>query len=487
MRKVFTLFVVALFASFTANAQVTQAAFAPAATNAEGVGQNGGGGANYRNALRAGVSISVLHQGWAKADVEAPVFPTDYPYPQWDFTWHWDNLYDPGSDLTGNTPTLLLPTTDGGDGVVNASTASHVPTRSGLYFAGIDADGRRANNGVASGKSYFRLNTYGGGGDPAYVENITKLREYLGTPLNHPDFSAPLNALDSAAACIVKLSETNNAMAFYPGKFAKTDFRFTFNFNESHPSSDITFKLLQVDKGTTGNDMKYKMVVSIAPFDPDGADTNAKNVLGTFQNISGANVTNFGCDKTDSASVYGNVGPYRYEFADVMVANGSQSGELAAPVTINLAEKIKTVSSDFTTADLARKRITIAIVGEAANSGAIVEAGGVEHKYNPVVAFDDLHFSYWRNWYQANNSGLTEHGENPPTGIRDIAVSTTKVIGKKGQIEIIGAQAAISVYSITGQKVASFVSAQEYRTVSVPAGVYIVAEKDQLAVKVIVR
>jgi hypothetical protein len=486
MKKITLLALVAMLTSFTANAQITQAAFAPAATNSEGVAQNGGGGANYRNALRAGVGITVLHPGWAKADVDAPVFPTDYPYPHWNFTWHWDNLYDPGSDLSGNTPTPLLQTADAGGGVVNATSASHVPTRGGLYFAGIDTDGRRANNGVASGKGYFRLQTYSTGGDAVYVENMTALRAYLGSTLNHPDFSAPLNALDSVAACIVKLSDSNNALAFYPGKYAKTDFRFTFNFNESYPSSDITFKLLQIDKGTTGNDVKYKMVVSIAPYDPDGADTSAKNVLGSFQNIAAANA-NFGCDKTDSASIYGNVGPYRYEFADVIVANGGATSELATPVIINLVEKIKTVSGNFALTDLARKRITIAIVGEAANSSALVEAGGAEHKYNPVIAFDDLRFSFWKNWYQANNSGLTETGGTPPTAIHDTPISITKVIGQKGQIEISGAKAAVTVYGITGQKIATIVPIQGTEYISVPSGVYLVSEKGQPAKKVLVK
>jgi hypothetical protein len=477
MRKITLLALVFAFVSFTANAQVTQAAFAPAAKDANGVDQNGGGGANYRNALRAGVLISVLHAGWAKADVASPVFPTDYPYPHWNFNWNWDNLYDPGSNFDGNTPTPLLLTTDAGGGVVNASAASHVPTRGGLYFAGIDTDGRRANNGVANGKSYFRLQTYSTGGDPAYVENIAALRDYLGTPLKHPDFSGPLNALDSAAACIVKLSDSDNALALYPGQFAKSDFRFTFNFNESYPSSDISFKLLQVDKGTTGNDMKYKLVVSLAPFDPNAED---KNVLGGFQNISTS--SNFGCDKTDSAAVYGNVGPYRYEIADVLIATSS---ELAVPATINIVEKIKSVNADFALTDLVRKRITIAIVGEAANSGAIVEAGGAEHKYNPVIAFDDLHFSFWKNWYQANNSGLVENGDIPPTAIQNVLLSSTQIIGQKGQITISGAQAPVTVYNVTGQKAGALLKGS--RTISLPAGIYLVAEQGQPAKKVVVK
>lgn len=485
MKKFFTLLIgILVLTPFMANAQVTNAAFGPAPTNEAGEGQYGSG--NYRNALRAGVGISVLNPGWAKADKPEPVFPTDYEYPHWDFTWHWDNLYDPGSSLDGNTPTALLPTTDAGNGTVNASSASHVPTRGGLYFAGIDSDGRRANNGVANGKSYFRLNTYGGGGDAVYVENVAALRAYLGTTLNHPDFSAPLNALDSAAVCVVKLSDSNNALGLYPGKYAKADFRFTFNFNESYPSSDISFDLLQVDRGTTGNDMKYKLVVSLAPYDPNAPEGVDKNTLGSFKNISSATATDFGCDKTDSASVYGSVGPYRYEFADVLVANGGAASELAAPVTINLVEKIKTITADFALTDLVRKRITVAVVGEAANSSSVVEAGGDDHKYNPVIAFDNLHFSFWRNWYQANNSGLTEHGTTPPaTGFRDAIVPTTSVVGLKGRIDISGAKAAVTVYNITGQKVGTVLRGSQ--SIFVPAGIYLVTEPNQPTVKLVVK
>jgi hypothetical protein len=64
-------------------------------------------------------------------------------------------------------------------------------------------------------------------------------------------------------------------------------------------------------------------------------------------------------------------------------------------------------------------------------------------------------------------------------------VSTTKIIGKKGQIEVTGAKAPVAVYNITGQKAAVILPGN--RSVSVPAGIYVVAEKNQPPVKILVK
>jgi hypothetical protein len=73
------------------------------------------------------------------------------------------------------------------------------------------------------------------------------------------------------------------------------------------------------------------------------------------------------------------------------------------------------------------------------------------------------------------------------SSISTVNTSSTKIIGQKGQIEITGAQASVTIYSVTGQKVATFVPAQGSQIVSVPSGVYMVAERDQPVVKVLVK
>lgn len=65
--------------------------------------------------------------------------------------------------------------------------------------------------------------------------------------------------------------------------------------------------------------------------------------------------------------------------------------------------------------------------------------------------------------------------------------STTIIMGKKGQIEIADAQEDVIVYNITGQKIATLLPNQGSHTVTVPSGVYLVAEKNQSVVKISVR
>ena len=71
--------------------------------------------------------------------------------------------------------------------------------------------------------------------------------------------------------------------------------------------------------------------------------------------------------------------------------------------------------------------------------------------------------------------------------ISKVKTSSTIVNGLKGQIEITGAQASVSVYNITGQKIATFVPNSGSRFVFVPAGIYLVAEQNQPTVKIIVK
>jgi hypothetical protein len=275
---------------------------------------------------------------------------------------------------------------------------------------------------------------------------------------------------DSSAVFAIKVAEGDNALAFYPGKFDKTDLRLAFQFDSSHVSSDISFKLLQVDKGTSGKNMTYKLVVSLMP--------PLSGALYNFVNIGSAlSVAATGCDKIDSLS-YGDVGPERYVIDNIFAAQGG-AADMTAATTINVADLIKTKNPSFTAVDFSKKRIIIAIIGEASEAAT---AG----TYHPIVALDDIKVNYWINWYQATNLGLAESGSLPPASIRDVAFSAAKIIGKKGQIDIIDAQSAVTIYTLTGQKVGTLLN-KGRQSISVPAGVYLVTEPNRPTTKVIVK
>jgi hypothetical protein len=218
-----------------------------------------------------------------------------------------------------------------------------------------------------------------------------------------------------------------------------------------------------VDKGTSGKNMTYKMVVSLMP-PIGGAAYNFVNI-GSAINYAG----NTGCDKIDSTS-YGDAGPNRYVIDNIFNAQGGAS-DMTAATTISVLEKIKTKNPDFTIDDFSKKRIVVAIIGESNEAGA-------QGTHHPIIAIDDIQVSYWIDWYKTINGGLY-------TSIGKTAVSSTKVIGKVGQIQILDAQAAGTIYNITGQKVADFAAGNQ--NLDVKSGIYMVVEKNQPTQKVIVK
>lgn len=501
MRKIFTLFVlVALFASFTANAQVTKASvWAPTSDNTNYFLYGG----NYKNTVQAGVTITQLHKGWPDATKPTPA-TGDYKFPHWSLLWHFNGLKDNKNNLdpSDDVPTTYLKiseiaeadtlywtahATDPDVPLAKTIAASHLPTRNGIFFAGVDADGGKHAQGIVNNKDWLRLQSYQSGGNAVLVESVSDFIGFLSCGKvikervrsgSDPNYTFSANTLtenfsvaDSTVVFAVKIAEDENVLAFYPGKFDKTDLRLAFQFDSSYVSSDITLKLLQVSKGTSGKNMTYKMVVSLIP--PMSGSAYS------FVNIGSAPfVANTGCDKVDSTS-YGDVGPNRYVIDNIFTSQGG-AADMTATTTIHVADLIKTKNPDFTFADFSKKRVIIAIIGEASETAP----SGTHH---PIIAIDDIKASYWIDWYKANNSGLAENGGNPPTGIRDIVVSTTKVIGQKGQIEIIGAQSTIIVYNIAGQRVGTLLNKGGSQFIAVPAGIYLVAEKGQRTVKVIVR
>jgi len=494
MKKI-TLLFVGMFAwgAMSVHAQITKASiWSPTASQVDTFIYGG----NYKNTIQAGVKITVLDKGSMDNTKTAPGVIGDYKFPHWDFKWHFNNVtdnkgtLDPSDDLpTAYLKVSNISYTDTLVWVANATdpvvpflktvAASHLPTRNGIFFAGVDAQEGKHAQGLINGKDWGRLQSYQGGGNAVLVESVSDflgllnwgkvIKERVRTGTD-PNFVYSANTLsnnflvaDSSAVFALKMSANDNVLAFYPGKFDKTDLRLAFQFDSSRVSSDITFKLLQVDKGTSGKNMTYKMVVSIMP--PTG--TNGFVNIGSKIFLT----TTTGCDKTDSV-LYGNAGPNRYVIDNIFQAQGGATAMTTA-TTISLVDKIKTKNPAFTIDSLSKKRIIVAIIG-------VADASGAQGTHHPIIAIDDIHVSYWIDWYKSINGGLSLH-----TSIAKIPVSSANIIGLTGQIQITGAQAGGAVYSITGQKLASFGTGN--KVVTVPSGIYMVKEQNRPAVKVFVQ
>jgi hypothetical protein len=491
MKKLTLLFVGILACTvMSVHAQITKASvWAPTSNNVDTFIYGG----NYKNTIQAGVTITVLAKGWADTTKPAPVIG-DYKFPHWDLLWHFNNLKDNKNNLDPSDDVLttylkipdiaytdtLIWVAHATDPVVPLSktiAASHLPTRNGIFFAGVAGDEGKHALGVINSKDWLRLQTYTGGGNAVLVESVNDflslmnwgkvIKERVRTGTD-PNFVYSANTLstnfpvaDSSAVFALKMGTNDNALAFYPGTYDKTDLRLAFQFDSSRVSSDITFKLLQVDKGTSGKNMTYKMVVSIRP------PTSVNGFVNIGSKIFQTGST--GCDKTDSTS-YGDAGPYRYVIDNIFEAQGG-ANPMTGVTTINLVDKIKTKNPNFTIDSLSKKRIIVAIIGVASETGA----PGTHH---PIIAIDDIHVSYWIDWYKFNNGGLY-------TSIGKTTVASAKIIGQTGQIQITGAKASGAVYNIMGRKVATFVPGSQI--VTVPAGIYLVKEQNRPAVKVLVK
>lgn len=503
MKKVTLLFVGMLaWSAMPIHAQITKPTLWAPTSDATQAFLYGG---NYKNTVQAGVTITVLDNGYPDKSKPTPVFPTDYKYPHWDLAWHFNNLTDNKNNLDplDDIPTNYLKIsniayTDTLFWVANATdpyvpfaktvAASHLPTRNGIFFAGVDANEGKHALGVFSmwnikdskfeNKDWCRLQSYQSGGNAVLVDQVSEFLNLLnwgkvikerarsgaGTLADPYKYFESFNAVnvavpDSSCVFAMKVGENDNALAFYPGKYDKTNVRLAFQFDSSRVSSDISFKLMQVSKGTSGKNMTYKMIVSLVGPDQGGfINLGAKLV-----------VSPTGCDKTDDTSL-GEVGPVRYVIDNIFESQGG-ANDMTTATVINVAEKIKTVKPEFTIEDFSKKRIIVSIIGEATEPAA----AGTHH---PIIAMDDIHVSYWIDWYKHLNSGLTTSVVNP-------TLSSTKVIGLTGQIQITGAQAQGTVYTVTGQNVASFVRGDQ--VVPVPAGIYLVKERNQPVVKVYVK
>jgi hypothetical protein len=492
MKKKSLLFLGMLaWGAMSMNAQITKNSVWAPTSDATVAYLNGG---NYKNTVQAGVTITVLDNGFPDISKTSPVFPTDYKFPQWDLMWHFNNLKDninntdPSDDVlttyfkisnTAIADTLfwVASATDPLVPYNKTIAASHLPTRNGIFYGGVDATGGKHAFGLISGKDWGRLQTYTSGGNAVLVESVSDFTSLLNwgktikertrtgsgttaSPYVYGVTTYTNNFLvaDSASAFGLKIGENNNALAFYPGKFDKTDLRMAFQFDSSRVSSDITFKLLQVDKGTSGKNMTYKMIVSIEP--PTSAFVNIGAKL--F-------VTPTGPDQTENTAL-GETGPERFVIDNIFSAQGG-AGDMTTATTISVLDKIKTKNPAFTIDDFSKKRMIVSIIGVASEPAA-------QGTYHPIIALDDIHVSYWIDWYKYKNKGLY-------AGVAENVISSTDIVGLTGQIKISGALEAGDVYNISGIKVASF--GRDNQVISVPAGVYLVKEQGQPVVKVCVK
>lgn len=351
-------------------------------------------------------------------------------YYQLSYTWHFN---------TDRSLTLLEnPSIPG-----NLGAPQKVSTRKGWRGVGVLPSGYPT--GLAGG-NFGKSQSYTGGGDPVYFASVAALREYLGSTTLKYETGNPLNAVDSAVSCVFKMPNGGGAWAVYPGKYKKTDTRLYYNLGGSIPTSDFAFTVMTYDAGTSGKTVSAKLVVSLAPSTDGSPSVNAAGI-------------GLGADKADSLAL-GNNGPVRYE----KTIFTSSSNVIADSVRVNICETFG-LSIDV----LAKKKVILALITEA--SDLTPEAG----KYDPVIAFDNFHLNFWL--------------ETPsiPAGIKSAAVSTINVVGKQGQIEVLDADTEVTVYNITGLKVAVINPAQGSQTISVPAGVYLVAGKNQQTAKVLVK
>lgn len=372
--------------------------------------------------------------------------------------WHWDTNSksdDPGK--LGNSTSLEVANGE------YVETRKTFPTRKGWFAVARRGDGNVAK--AAMNEQLGKCKNYQGGGDLLYIQNVDVLRQYL----NAVDikYKGEANVMgdvrDSAAACAFVMPEGGCAMGVYPGKYRKTDVRVGIEASSYKFTSDIEFDMCTYNVGTSGKTMKYTMVVTLA-------------TSGGWLNIGNDNTTNYGMDKTDSIAVYGSDGVLIDGTRRFQIDNFFTSGSAAFTdkVHISVLDLLKTKDETFTLDDFTGKKILISIIGEAYDGGTkvTVPESGI---FDPVVVIDNFTTTFWYT--------LTP----PSTSLGSIKTSSTEVIGQVGQIEVLDAENDVIVYNVTGQKVATVASAQGSQFISIPAGVYLVKEKGQPTVKVLVK
>ncbi|MDR2840094.1 MAG: hypothetical protein LBV75_02350 [Paludibacter sp.] len=448
MKKIFTFLFVAILFATTANAQWNW-------------------GMNAGQKTKAGVVIDTLNRGdiWWEYDNGAWK-NNKYKYPTFTANWHFN------SELEN---TLLTSSVAGELGALRKAS-----TVKGWWIGGYDADGTLIKSGAAQSiDGIGKLQNYAGGGDPVVFANVDAARAYLSeATLFIPGKTATpasVSAVDDVAGVVLALDGiglpySNRALAAYPGKYKKTDIRIALNFASDTLKSDVAFTLIPL---APGNDpavtTTYKVVISIVPR--------------TITANNSYNANNTAVDKTDSIH-YGTTGvPYvsdnvaamkgirRFEFTNVITATSTST--LADSVRFSVVER-----TGLPYDSLSCKRVVIAIIGES--TGAIIPGN-----YAPFVGIDNVTLNNAVNIYNTWDAARWTNVDPNATAVDNAKTSTTTVIGKVGQIEVRDAQAAGTIYNITGQKVADFAAGTQ--SLDVKSGIYMVVEKNQPTQKVIVK
>jgi hypothetical protein len=87
--------------------------------------------------------------------------------------------------------------------------------------------------------------------------------------------------------------------------------------------------------------------------------------------------------------------------------------------------------------------------------------------------------------YRLHNIKLIATANAQLAGVTNTKVSTTNILGGLGKIELRGASAQGAIYNCIGQKVASFAAGDH--SIVLPSGIYLVVERSQPTVKILVK
>ncbi len=314
-------------------------------------------------------------------------------------------------------------------------------TRKGWRVTGVRPNG--SVTGLVHG-NLGKTQGYTGGGDPVHFASVADLRSFLGnTSLKYQENSIAQNDLDSAVTCVIDVAAGDAALAVYPGMYKKTDTRVYYNLGGSIATSDLSFDVMTVDPGNSGKTVNVKLIVSIA------------NKLESNPSVDNNTGIGKGADKTDStATAY----PGSARFEKVIYTSG------AAVKHVNICQEF---GLNIDTLDY--KKVIIALITES--SDLTPEPG----KYDPVIGYDNFKLKFWHDTPSL-----------PVTSLDKVSQTAVNVIGKTGSIELSDSASGAVIYSISGQKVATIRSGM--KSVSVPAGIYIVKSGNKLTpTKVVVK